>query len=55
MLAAPRSWRVVLADRPGRIRIDLAETLTQPLYSNCAATVPLAVPAFSVQVIERLT
>ena len=51
----PQSWQVVLAGRPGRIRVDLAETLTQPLYSNCGATVPLAVPAFSVQAIERLT
>lgn len=51
----PRSWQVVLAGRPGRIRVDLVETTTEPMYSNCAATVPLAVPTFSVQAVERLT
>lgn len=50
----PGSWQVLLADPPGLIRVDLAETMTEPLYSNCAATVPLAIPAFSVQAIERL-
>jgi Sucrase/ferredoxin-like len=51
----PGRWQVLLNDRPGPIRVDLAETLTEPLYSNCAATVPLPVPAFSVQAVERLT
>jgi len=51
----PGSWQVVLADRPGPIRVGLAETTKEPLYSNCAATVPLPVPAFSVQAVERLT
>ncbi len=51
----PGCWQVVLADPPGPIRVDLAETTKEPLYSNCAATVPLPVPAFSARVVERLT
>ena len=54
VLTAPGCWQVLLADPPGRIRVDLAETMTPPLFSNCAATVPLAVPAFTVQAVERL-
>jgi hypothetical protein len=51
---APGRWRVLLAGPPGRIRVDLAETMTAPLFSNCAATVPLAVPTFAVEGVEEL-
>jgi hypothetical protein len=53
-LTVPGSWQVRLADPPGRIRVDLTETMTAPLFSNCAATVPLAVPTFEVRAVERL-
>jgi hypothetical protein len=53
-LTAPGRWRVLLADPPGRIEVELAETMTAPLFSNCAATVPLAVPTFDVQAVARL-
>jgi hypothetical protein len=48
-----RSWEVVLADPPGEIRVELAETYSEPLYSNCAATVALARPVFAVESAER--
>jgi hypothetical protein len=51
---APGRWRVTLAGPPGRILVDLAETMTAPLFSNCAATVPLAVPSFAVQAVGQL-
>jgi hypothetical protein len=44
----PRSWEVFLADPPGEIRVELAETHSEPLFSNCAATVALARPVFTV-------
>jgi Sucrase/ferredoxin-like len=43
-----------LGGAPGRIRVELAETATEPLFSNCAATVPLAVPTFAVQAVTQL-
>jgi hypothetical protein len=48
-----RSWQVLLADPAGRISVELTETVTEPLYSNCAATVPLARPAFTVQAVKQ--
>jgi hypothetical protein len=48
-----RSWEVILADPPRQIRVELAETKTEPLYSNCAATVALGRPAFTVQRVGR--
>ena len=38
----------------GRIQVELVQTATAPLYSNCAATVPLAVPTFAVQSVTQL-
>ena len=49
-----QSWEVLLADPAGPIRVELAETLTEPLYSNCAATVALARPTFTVSSVSRL-
>jgi hypothetical protein len=49
-----RSWEVLLADPPGRIRVELLETYSEPLYSNCAATVALPRPTFTVQGVTRL-
>src|SRR3984957_3174889 len=49
----PRSWEVFLADPPGGIRVELVETHSEPLYSNCAATVALARPVFRVQSADR--
>jgi hypothetical protein len=49
-----RSWEVILADSHGQIRVELAETLTEPVYSNCAATVALARPTYAVHKISRL-
>jgi hypothetical protein len=57
-LTGPGRWRVLLtdpADPAGQIRVELAETKTEPLFSNCAATVPLAVPTFAVESIDRLS
>jgi hypothetical protein len=34
-------------------RVELAETTTAPVFSNCAATVPLAIPTFVVQSVGR--
>jgi hypothetical protein len=51
---AERSWEVLLADPPGQIRVELAETVTEPMYSSCAATVALGRPAFAVQSVARL-
>jgi hypothetical protein len=31
------------------------ETTTAPVFSNCAATVPLAIPTFAVQSVDRLS
>ena len=42
------------AGSAGRIQVELAQTATAPLYSNCAATVPLAVPTFAVQSVTQL-
>jgi Sucrase/ferredoxin-like len=53
-LTAPGRWQVRLAGTAGQIQVDLAETTTAPLFSNCAATVPLAVPSFAVQAVGRL-
>jgi hypothetical protein len=56
----PGHWQVLLAGTPGpagapeRIRVELAETKTAPLFSNCAATVPLAVPTFAVEAVEAI-
>ncbi len=55
VLTAPGRWRVELADPPGRIRVELAETTTAPVFSNCAATVPLAIPTFAAEAADRLT
>jgi hypothetical protein len=49
-----RSWEVLLADPPGQIRVELVETTTEPLYSNCAATVALSRPTFTIQSVSRL-
>ena len=49
----PRSWEVFLADGPGEIRVELAEAYSEPLYSNCAATVALARPIFTVESAAR--
>jgi hypothetical protein len=49
-----RSWEVVVADPPGQIRVELSETYSEPLYSNCAATVALPRPAFTVDGVTRL-
>jgi hypothetical protein len=58
---APGHWQVLLADpagladgTAGRIQVELAQTATAPLFSNCAATVPLAVPTFAVQSVTQL-
>lgn len=51
---ADRSWEVLLADPGGQIRVELVETYSEPLYSNCAATVALARPAFTVRSVARL-
>ena len=65
---APGHWQVLLAgpagplagspgqlaDPAGRIQVELAQTATAPLFSNCAATVPLAVPTFAVQTVTQL-
>jgi Sucrase/ferredoxin-like len=50
----PRSWEVLLADPPGQIRVELSETYSAPLYSNCAATVALPRPTFTVDSVARL-
>ncbi len=42
------------AGSAGRIQVELVQTATAPLYSNCAATVPLAVPTFAVQSVTQL-
>jgi hypothetical protein len=48
-----RSWEVTLADPLGQIRVELSETRSEPLYSNCAATVALARPVFAVESVSR--
>jgi Sucrase/ferredoxin-like len=48
-----RSWEVDLADPSGTVRVELEETLSPPLYSNCAATVALARPMFAVRGLGR--
>jgi len=50
----PRSWEVVLADPAGPVRVELAETYSEPLYSNCAATVALPRPVFTAHNVGRL-
>jgi hypothetical protein len=55
VLTAPGRWQVELADPPGRVRVELIETTTAPVFSNCAATVPLAIPTFAVQSVDRLS
>jgi hypothetical protein len=49
-----RSWEVFLADPPGQISVELSETYSAPLYSNCAATVALPRPTFTVHGVTRL-
>jgi hypothetical protein len=49
-----RRWEVLLADPAGPVRVELAETLSAPLYSNCAATVALARPTFTVRGVSRV-
>jgi hypothetical protein len=49
-----QSWEVFLADPPGQIRVELSETYSEPLYSNCAATVALPRPTFTVHGVTRL-
>lgn len=60
---ADGSWEVVLADLAsladpadpaGLVRVELAETVSAPFYSNCAATVALGRPAFAVLSVERI-
>jgi hypothetical protein len=48
------SWEVILADPRGQIRVELAETITEPMFSSCAATVALGRPAFAVRSVGRL-
>jgi hypothetical protein len=48
------SWEVLLADPPGQVRVELTETHSEPLYSNCAATVALPRPVFTVSGVTRL-
>jgi hypothetical protein len=48
-----QSWEVLLADPPGQVRVELAQTHTEPVYSNCAATVALPRPAFTVRSVSR--
>jgi Sucrase/ferredoxin-like len=48
-----RSWEVLLADPPGQVRVELSETYSEPLYSNCAATVALPRPTFTVRSVSR--
>jgi hypothetical protein len=48
-----RSWEVLLADPTGQVRVELAQTHTEPVYSNCAATVALPRPAFTVRSVIR--
>ncbi len=50
-----RSWEVLLADPPGQIRVELSESYSEPLYSNCAATVALPRPTFTVHTVTRLS
>jgi len=50
----PGAWEVVLADESGDIRVELAEASSEPLYSNCAATVALARPVFTVRSAARV-
>jgi hypothetical protein len=49
-----QSWEVLLADPPGQIRVELSETHSEPLYSNCAATVALPRPVFTVDSVTRM-
>jgi len=49
-----RSWEVLLADPAGAVRVELAETMSGPLYSTCAATVALARPIFEVRQVSRM-
>jgi hypothetical protein len=51
---AEQLWEVDLADPVGLIRVELAETVTAPFYSNCAASVALGRPAFTVSAVSRL-
>jgi hypothetical protein len=51
---ADRSWEVILADSPDPVRVELAETVSAPMYSNCAATVALPRPTYTVQTVTRL-
>jgi len=51
---AHQRCEVLLADPPETVRVELADTVTDVFYSNCAATVPLARPAFAVRAVERL-
>ena len=51
---AHQLWEVLLADPPETVRVELADTVTDVFYSNCAAIVPLARPAFAVRAVERL-
>jgi hypothetical protein len=48
-----QSWEVLLADPPGQVRVELAQTHTEPVYSNCAATVALPRSAFTVRSVSR--
>jgi Sucrase/ferredoxin-like len=48
-----QSWEVYLADPAGEIRVELAQTFSEPLYSNCAATVALPRPMFAVRSVSR--
>jgi hypothetical protein len=47
------SWEVILADPLGEIRVELTETHSEPLYSNCAATLALPRPIFVVESVSR--
>jgi hypothetical protein len=48
-----QSWEVYLADPAGAVRVELEETHSASLYSNCAATVALPRPTFTVRDISR--
>jgi hypothetical protein len=51
---AERRWEVLLADRPGPVRVELAETYSDPQYSTTAAAGALARPVFAVRSVSRL-
>ena len=47
------AWEVILADPLGEVRVELSETHSEPLYSNCAATLALPRPIFVAESVSR--